>query len=49
MRRLVAFVEAQELELATLVFVKEGLTMRWKIEDILKYAIEIEHYKRRHN
>jgi hypothetical protein len=47
MKRLLEFVKAREPELATLVFIEESITMRWKVEDILKYAIEIKHYKRK--
>ena len=48
MRRLIEFVETREPELASLVFVNEGMTLRWKIEDfILHYTIEIKHYRRK--
>lgn len=47
MKRLTEFVKARELELSTLVFIEESVTMRWKVEDILKYAFEIKHYKRK--
>ena len=47
MRRLTEFVETREPELASLVFVKEGMTLRRKIEDIIRYTIEIKHYRRK--
>jgi len=47
MKRLIEFVETHEPELASLVFVNEKMTLRWKIEDILRYAIEIKHYQRK--
>ena len=47
MRMLTEFVETREPELASLIFVKEGMTFRWKIEGILRYTIEIKHYRRK--
>ena len=47
MRRLTGFVETRKPELTNLVFVNEGMTLHWKIEDILHYTIEIKHYRRK--
>jgi hypothetical protein len=47
MRRFAEFVETREPELASLVFVNEGMTLHWKIDDILRYTIEIKHHRRK--
>lgn len=47
MKRLTEFVKAREPELATLLFMEEGISLRWKVEDIVRYAIEIKHYQRK--
>ena len=47
MKRLTEFVKAKEPELVTLLFINEGISLRWKIEDIVRYAIEIKHYRRK--
>jgi hypothetical protein len=46
MKRLYAFCDAWELELYCLVFFQEGIQLCWKVEDIVKYVIEIKHHQR---
>jgi hypothetical protein len=47
MKILYAFCDAWELEFCNLVFFQEGIQLCWKVEDIVKYVIEIKHRRKK--
>ncbi len=47
MKILYAFCDAWELEFYNLVFFQEGIQLCWKVEDIVKYVIEIKHRRKK--